>query len=159
MPSGVFKRGLSSIERHTEYTSSPNSSGCTLWSGPTIKGYGYLRVNKKIVYAHRFSYQQYVGPIPKGMLVCHRCDVPLCQNPKHLFLGTIQQNNLDKYIKGRVSRLIGEKNPNAKITNDIAKRICLLYNSKKYTQKHIGKLFCINDRQVSKIVNGKAWVK
>jgi hypothetical protein len=41
------------------------------------------------------------GAIPKGMQVCHKCDVGFCCNPSHLFLGTPQDNTDDKIKKGR----------------------------------------------------------
>lgn len=41
------------------------------------------------------------GPIPEGMQVLHRCDVPYCVNPEHLFLGTDKENHRDKTAKGR----------------------------------------------------------
>lgn len=38
---------------------------------------------------------------PGSYYVCHRCDRPKCRNPKHLFLGTMQDNMLDRDAKGR----------------------------------------------------------
>jgi hypothetical protein len=38
------------------------------------------------------------------MYVLHRCDNPPCINVEHLFLGTITDNNADKFDKGRQAR-------------------------------------------------------
>lgn len=61
---------------------------CWLWIGPktTTKyiQYGRFYFKGKLVSAHRFSYQQFVGPIPEGMHLDHLCRVPLCVNPAHL---------------------------------------------------------------------------
>ena len=58
-------------------------------------------IQGKTVRAHRISYQLFIGPISKGMMVCHSCDNPLCVNPKHLFLGTQKDNIQDLMKKNR----------------------------------------------------------
>ncbi len=96
-------------------------SGCWIWMGTTNeKGYGRLKTTKGKMYAHRFFYQQLVGPIPDGMFVCHRCDVTSCCNPAHHFIGDMTANMEDMKKKGRQSkaaRMFGEKHPQA-ILND-----------------------------------------
>ena len=72
--------------------------GCWLWKGkPGSGGYGSWKHGQ----AHRASWEFYRGPIPAGLQVCHRCDVPLCVNPDHLFIGTQSDNIQDMYAKGR----------------------------------------------------------
>jgi len=70
----------------------------------------------KSVSAHRYAYELTYGPIPPGMLVCHKCDTPPCVNPKHLFLGTVSDNALDRDRKRRRRRLYAESNPATKFT-------------------------------------------
>lgn len=75
---------------------------CWHWCGATNAfGYGRFSVNGRAQVAHRISYEAFVGPIPAGMSVLHKCDNPFCVNPDHLWLGTYSDNRRDCQAKGR----------------------------------------------------------
>lgn len=79
----------------------PNS-GCWLWMGWLHKDdYGCLRYHGRRILAHRASWMAYRGPIPSDKCVLHKCDVPQCVNPDHLFLGTHIDNMEDMKNKNR----------------------------------------------------------
>lgn len=74
------------------------TDGCWLWTaGMFSTGYGAIS-NRG---AHRVSYEIFVGPVPEGMSVLHRCDIRRCVNPAHLFTGTQADNMRDMVEKGR----------------------------------------------------------
>jgi hypothetical protein len=81
------------------------TSGCWLWTaGKHEKGYGTFWVSKKCWKAHRYAWHLKHGKIPSGLCVLHKCDNPPCVNPDHLFLGTVLENNIDMFKKGRNSK-------------------------------------------------------
>ena len=94
-------------------------TGCHEWvAGKFADGYGAIWDEKQNFRAHRVSYELSVGPIPKGLLVCHRCDNPKCVNPDHLFLGTSTDNMRDMVEKGRNFNQKGESHNQAKLTEE-----------------------------------------
>jgi hypothetical protein len=76
---------------------------CWPWKAYRNKqGYGRLGIAaSQCVNAHRFSWVLHNGSIPTGIFICHKCDNPSCVNPKHLFVGTRQDNTNDMMIKKR----------------------------------------------------------
>lgn len=82
------------------------TSGCWIWmAAKGTNGYGRFHRGTRNHWepAHRVSWILTCGSIPKGMFVLHHCDVPLCVNPAHLFLGTHRDNMADAVTKGRMS--------------------------------------------------------
>lgn len=78
------------------------SGECWVWTaGKDEHGYGNIKIEGRRVATHRFSYATFVGAIPDGLCVCHRCDNPSCVRPDHLFVGTQKANCQDRQQKGR----------------------------------------------------------
>lgn len=84
---------------------------CWEWQGGFSGGGGgksrpTLWIKKRNTSASRLSYATFVGPVPKGKLVCHICDRgDVCINPSHLYLGSYKENLND----AEVSRYLQEK--------------------------------------------------
>lgn len=129
-------------------------SGCWLWTlHRNAKGYGQFYVSRKdrARLAHRVSYEMYVGKVPDGMCVLHRCDNPPCVNPAHLFLGTRADNHADMERKGRTIK--GEAHANAKLTAEQVESI------RKDTRLNrvIAIEHGVGNATVAKIKRGERW--
>lgn len=99
------------------------ADGCWMWTGTVrdkASGYGDFctRRKGKTIHrpAHRYSWELHNGPVPVGLYVCHTCDVRLCVNPAHLWLGTHAENQADKVAKGRGYHPFGSLSTKAKLT-------------------------------------------
>jgi hypothetical protein len=65
---------------------------CWNWTGDKQNGYGRIKINCKKIQAYRAAYEAWVGPIPTGMSVHHKCANRSCVNPEHLELATAREN-------------------------------------------------------------------
>ena len=78
--------------------------GCWHWEGftvtdpkrPAAKSYGrFKRPESSSNVAHRIAYEVWVGEIPEGMDIHHKCANTLCVKPAHLQLATKAENSLE----------------------------------------------------------------
>lgn len=143
------------IERFRAKIRPDPDTGCWLWTGGTHEfGYGVMGVGRRgqgTTKAHRWAFEHFVGPIPDGMFVCHRCDVPACVNPDHLFLGTHLDNVRDAISKDRHAR--GEVNGHAKLTADDVRAI----RADRRIQRVVAAEYGVARTVVSRIRSGTRW--
>lgn len=92
----VNRKARSDAEREAKYVTKTDS--CWLWTGSTgSTGYGQVRIGSKLVKAHIWMYERYVGPVPEGLELDHMVDVcssTMCVRPDHLEPVTHQENML-----------------------------------------------------------------
>jgi hypothetical protein len=157
-------------------------SGCWLWTGTLqVKtknnlGYGKIFKNKfhKETMAHRASYGAFVGPIPDGRFILHRCDNPKCVNPEHLWLGTHEDNMKDMCQKGRQRNgsckgmhnpNVGERSSSHKLTEEQVREIKGLYVKNDGCSRHPGEnsltalanKYSVHPTVIWRVVNNKTW--
>lgn len=156
---GKFLITLPEIERFFKFVKKGN--GCWIWMGHKDNAqYGRFTIrNVSALLAHVVSYLLHNGPIKNGLHVLHTCDNPSCVNPKHLWLGTHQDNMNDRDKKGRgVIRPTdrGEESNFAKLKDEhvIEIRRCVSLGAK---QRDMAKRFGVKDSCVSSIINNKTW--
>ena len=131
-------------------------SKCWIYNRMTGEGYGDMSNRKVYRRAHRFSWELHYGPIPEGMYVCHKCDVRNCVNPDHLFLGTHQDNQIDKIKKGRSKHPRGSESGGAKLTE------IQVLSIKKAIKEGIrliklARLYNVSDHCIGSIKMGRTW--
>ena len=129
---------------------------CWEWQKCKFKdGYGQIGINYKKHRTHRISYQKFIGPIPKGKCVLHKCDTRSCCNPNHLFIGTKKDNAKDRDLKKRGT--IGERNGCSKLTRHQVIQIRNMWKTGDYTYLKLSNNFNIQQMQAWRIINNKRW--
>lgn len=149
------------------------ADGCWEWLGQKQRqGYGQVGWMGKRYSAHRFAWLVTYGPIPERQFVCHRCDNPHCVRPDHLFLGTAQENSMDRDQKGRqvggdrhwtrrsterLTRRFGESNPAARLTAEQVRQIRSRYVPRKVPMAKLAREFNVTVGAIFHIVHGRTW--
>lgn len=123
---------------------------CWLWRG-TIQSKGYGTYNQQL--AHRLAFQFVMQLDPGELLVCHHCDNPPCCNPKHLFLGTAQDNSDDMVQKQRQQRRAKERASRAKLTES---DIIAIRNSNE-THAVLAKRYGVSQGAIASARTGQTW--
>lgn len=106
---------------------------------------------------HRVAWMIAHGPIEAGLWVCHHCDVPRCVNVRHLFLGTVGDNNADRDRKGRQVAQAGELNGWAKLTAEQVVAIRERYAQGNTSQKVLGAEFGVTQSCIGRLVVGTTY--
>jgi hypothetical protein len=134
-------------------------NGCWLWTKSTTRGYGELHYKGTTRKAHRVAWELTYGDIPKGMVVCHRCDNPRCINPDHLFIGTQADNIKDCIEKGRARHISprGESNPRAVLTEQQVIDARRRYRQGGVFYKELAAEYGVGFYAIAQAVKGKSW--
>lgn len=135
-----------------------SKSECWEWQGTkTTAGYGVIRINYKLQYAHRLAWELSNNiKIPKKGVICHSCDNPGCCNPSHLFLGSQADNLADARQKGRLPSIEGEAHHNTHISEDDVRQIRYLGYT-NMSKKKIGERFGISRQAITDILYKRTW--
>lgn len=133
--------------------------GCWIWtgavSGPKRHKYGAINIRGKVSRVHRVMFEHATGTTVGQKFVLHKCDVPRCVNPDHLFVGTHTDNMRDMIAKGRANHPNGEMN-NSKLTED---QVISMFEDKAngMTPFDIGEKYGVHKQTVRNILSGKKW--
>ena len=139
---------------------------CWIWTGANglsigqkrnRGNYGLIRMQNKVYYAHRLSWEIHHGEIPPKMQVLHHCDNPQCVRPSHLWLGTNLDNIKDKTAKGRARSTRGEKCHWAKLKENQVMEIRSLHDSGKYTHAKLASMYGVSTPTITLIILRKNW--
>lgn len=121
-------------------------------------GYGRIGTTpSKNESAHRIIYKLEKGDIPKGNVVMHTCDNPPCCNPKHLILGTQNDNIQDMVSKQRHVYNTKENCNFAKLTEKQVIEIKNKYTGKRGDKVKLAKEYSVVVTTITNILNNKTW--
>lgn len=132
---------------------------CWNWRATVSWGYGVytgrIAEHRFNFRAHRVAYYFQNKFLPDNCLICHHCDNPKCINPKHLFIGTPQDNVDDMVSKLRQAR--GEKQAAHKLTSEQVNEIRFLRYVKNLKVDEIAKQFGLGRSAISSATRGVSW--
>jgi len=128
---------------------------CWLWTGSKSHGYGNMRVGYETVRAHRIAWELHNREKLGDRMACHKCDVPLCCNPGHIYAGDILTNSRDMDDRGRRTgaALKGESSSGAILKEEDVRDI----RHSTQLPEELEARYGISARQIKNIIKRRAW--
>ena len=168
------KYNAKDLERFWAKTDKSNGEdACWVWiAGRTTRGYGTIYWLGTSHLSSRIAYEITYGAIPDGQCVLHKCDNPPCVNPKHLFLGTRQDNLADMRTKGREKHAVGTENgaytcPEkvrrgtaitlSKLDDDKVRDIRNQYDKGDTSYDKLAKQYSVSKQVIASVIHRKTW--
>ena len=147
------------ITNHLRYPLTVTHSNCWIFTGGSKNDFhGSLWYEGESWQAHRLVWILTQGKIPDGLFVLHKCDVGMCVNPEHLFLGTQTDNIADMDAKGRSNRLQpGEKNGRALLSELDVIEIRRLAVEGKTIVATIARRYNVAFNTIDRIIKRQSW--
>lgn len=119
-------------------------------TGLDTYGYGQCRQGMRMRKAHHVALEHSGRTLPEGMVVRHTCDNCACINPRHLVVGTNDENMQDMVKRGRASR---EKQRTAVLNWEKVREI----RSSTKSPEELSAIYGVRKQQVKRILKGDAW--
>ena len=153
---GFFRSAMKTLSERFRSKIEQGEAGCINWVGFINQdGYGLLGGSGRTDVAHRLAWALYIGKIPAGLCVLHKCDNRRCVNPAHLFLGTRADNARDRDKKQRQAR--GERQGLSKLTAANVGKIRELLELGTYHNRDLALLFGVSITTIHKIKSRETW--
>jgi hypothetical protein len=114
-------------------------------------------MNKTCWQAHRAAWTLFVGEIPNGMNVLHRCDVRNCINPDHLFIGTQQDNVADMIKKKRDRKAKGQDSGRTLLSDNDILPLKSVYKDARLKVKELASRLGLAEESAWDIARGRSW--
>ena len=171
MPKGFYER-KSEEQRFWEKVDVKEENQCWLWLGSKdTDGYGWFSLSQnmtvnqegKSISAHRYSLMLKLQNknLDSSVFARHSCDTRSCVNPHHLIEGSAKDNSNDMVERNRQAK--GQQNSQAKMTEDVAKKILEEYSADKQSGRLYGSLerlakkYDQKKQSIYKLTSGKTW--
>lgn len=133
------------------------TTGCRVWHKTSHQNpYGVFKKQKP----HRVAYETWVGPIPEGLIVRHKCDNPPCINPDHLETGTQADNIRDMVERGRYRhgrKYRGPKHVRASLTAKEAEAIRLEHEKGVLTKEMLAEAYGVSRTTIIRVTTGRRY--
>jgi HNH endonuclease len=132
-------------------------TGCHVWQKALRHGYGVLTLDSVVWQAHRLAFKLHNPNISiDGWQINHHCDNRACVNPKHLYIGTHQDNMRDAVERKRFRGIKGSSNFFAKLTEeDIPAIRARLVNGE--SEASIGRDYGVDHKVIGRIGKRERW--